>query len=299
MAADKGRGVRGKSKKPGRKDVPPTAKAKAGPDPIDPVLPGVNPVVDEHLTPTESAPFPIVAIGASAGGLEAISLLLGALPTDTGMAFVVVQHLSPTHESVLPDILTRATALPVGAVHNNMPVEADHVYVIPPGKDLVFGDGHLQLAPRTEVRGQQRPIDHFMRSLAEEHGHKSIGVVLSGTANDGSLGIQEIKAAGGITFAQDSTAEQQSMPRSAIATGAVDFVLPPRDIGHELARIARHPYVSPALDEGAISLDEQTMQRILGIVRQATGVDFAGYKRNTLNRRIARRLLEYSSSQLR
>ncbi|HET7097117.1 MAG TPA: chemotaxis protein CheB [Casimicrobiaceae bacterium] len=295
MATDKKRGGGGKARKPTKRQTPSAQQAEApaatAPDPSDPVLPAVNPVIDDHLTPKESLPFPIVAIGASAGGLEAISPLLGTLPTDTGMAFVVVQHLSPTHESVLPDILTRATALKVAPVYNNMPVEPDHVYVIPPGKDLVFGDGHLQLAPRTEVRGQQRPIDHFMRSLAEEHGHKSIGVVLSGTANDGSLGIQEIKAAGGITFAQDSTAEQQSMPRSAIATGAIDFVLAPTDIGRELARIARHPYVSPALDEGAISLDEQTMQKILGIVRQTTGVDFSGYKRNTLNRRIARRLL--------
>ena len=267
-----------------------TTNGETAPDPADPVLPAVNPVVEDHLTPTESLPFPIVAIGASAGGLEAFTQLLNALPTDTGMAFVVVQHLSPTHESVLSDILDRATAMSVSAVSNNMPVQPNHVYVIPPGKNLVFGDGHLQLAPRTE-RGQHRPIDHFMRSLAEEHGHKSIGVVLSGTANDGSLGIQEIKAAGGITFAQDASAEQQSMPRNAIATGAIDFVLSPAEIGHELGRIARHPYVGPDLDHGAIRLDETAMARVLGILRQSTGVDFSSYKRNTLNRRIARRLL--------
>src|SRR5262249_24314891 len=135
----------------------------------------------------------------------------------------------------------------------NMKVEPNHVYVIAPGKNLVFGDGMLQLAPRTEIRGQQRPIDHFMRSLAEEHGHKAIGVVLSGTGNDGSLGVQEIKAGGGITFAQDNGAEQPSMSRSAIATGAVDFVLPSAEIGRELGRIATHPYVGPALDEGALA----------------------------------------------
>ena len=261
------------------------------PDKSDPILAGVNPAVDDHLTPKESLPFPIVAIGASAGGLEAFTVLLHALPTDTGMAFVVIQHLSPTHESMLPEILTRATSMPVAQVLDDTPVQPDHVYVIPPGKNLVFADGELRLSPRTEIRGVQRPIDHFMRALAEEHGHKAIGVVLSGTANDGSLGIQEIKAGGGITFAQDTSAEQQSMPRSAVATGAIDFVLPPDEIARELGRIARHPYVSPALDAGAIALNESSMQRILGILRHATGVDFDGYKRNTINRRIARRMV--------
>ena len=227
-----------------------TAKAQARSDPI---LPAVNPAVEDHLTPKESLPFPIVAVGASAGGLEAIMALLNALPADMGMAFVVVQHLSPTYHSVLSQILNRATTMPVMEVADNTPVEPDHVYVIPPGKNLVFSDGHLQLAPRTQKLGQHRPIDHFMRSLAEEHGHKSIGVVLSGTASDGTLGIQEIKAAGGITFAQDSSAEQQSMPRSAVATGAVDFVQSPAEIGKELEWIARHPYVSPAVPGGGRS----------------------------------------------
>ena len=257
--------------------------------PAESVLPGVNPVVEDHATPSESLPFPIVAVGASAGGLEACNALLRAVPPDTGMAFVVVQHLSPTHESLLSEILQRSTKMPVAQVSDDMEVKKDHVYVIPPGKDLALSDGQLVLAPRFETRGSSRPIDHFMRSIAEEHGYKSIGIVLSGTANDGSLGIQEIKAAGGITFAQDSTAEQSSMPRSAVATGAVDFVLPPEAIGRELARIAQHPYVDP--DESAVTIDEAAFRRIVGILRHATGVDFDGYKRNTLNRRIRRRML--------
>src|SRR5262245_45868780 len=273
-------------KRPSESDAPRAKKrasrSRAGalgssetpPDSNDPVLPAVNPVLVDHLTPQESLPFPIVTIGASAGGLEALKTLFNAMPADTGMAFVVVQHLSPTHESLLSDILMRVTSMPVAPVENNMPVDPNHVYVIPPGKNLVFGQGRLQLAPRNEVRGQQRSVDHFMRSLAEEHGHKSIGVVLSGTANDGSLGIQEIKAAGGITFAQDSTAEYPGMPRSAVATGAVDFVLPPDEIARELGRISRHPYVTPALDEGTSPAHESGMQRILGILRHATGVDF-------------------------
>ena len=284
-----------KNSKPRSSQKTPGPPRKTPSDRDDPVLPAVNPVVDDHLTPSDSLPFPIVAIGASAGGLEAFTTLLNALPLNTGMAFVVIQHLSPTHESLLCDILMRSTALPVAQVADKMPVQQDHVYVIPPGKNLVFGQGLLQLAPRSEIRGQQRPIDHFMRSLAEEHGHKSIGVVLSGTANDGSLGVQEIKAAGGITFAQDGTAEQEGMPRSAIATGAIDFILPPEEIAKELERIARHPYVSPP---GAISLNENAMQRIFAMLRHVTGVDFDAYKRNTLNRRIARRMVLHRLERL-
>jgi two-component system CheB/CheR fusion protein len=259
------------------------------PDSRDPVLPAVNPVVS-HENPSESLPFPVVAIGASAGGLEAINRLLAVMPPDTGLAFVVIQHLLPTRDSMLTDILARATRMPVRQVEDKMPIEPDTVYVIPPGKDLVMGQGMLQLAPRTELRGQHRPVDHFMRSLAEEHGHKSIGVVLSGTGYDGSLGIQELKAAGGITFAQDSTADQAGMPRAAIATGAVDLVLPPEEIGREIARIARHPYVRPEMQQAA-ARHEASMQRVLAMIRDETGVEFSGYKRNTINRRVARRML--------
>ncbi len=256
----------------------------------DPILPAVNPVV-EHVAPNASLRFPIVAIGASAGGLEAITALLKALPANAGMAFVVIQHLSATHDSALADILGRATEMPVSQVDQNTSVEPNHVYVIAPRKMLAFGDGVLQLAPRTDGRGPQRVVDRFMRSLAEEHGHKSIAVILSGTGNDGTLGIREIKAAGGLTFAQDATAAQDGMPQSAIATGAVDFVLAPDAIGREIARLAHHPYVSPALETGALAFDEPAMQRILALLRHATGVSFDGYKRSTLYRRIARRIL--------
>jgi two-component system, chemotaxis family, CheB/CheR fusion protein len=209
-----------------RRSVPAAGESAETPvDEKDPILPAVSAAVDDHLTPESSLPFPIVAVGASAGGLEAFTTLLKALPVDTGMGFVLIQHLSPTHQSILSEILGRATDMPVAQVEDNTPVRPNRVYVIPPGVNLVFGRGLLKVAPRGEGRRQARPIDHFMRALAEEHGHKAIGIVLSGTANDGTLGIQEIKAAGGITFAQDSTAEQESMLRSAIATGAVDFVL--------------------------------------------------------------------------
>jgi len=262
-----------------------------------PVNPGVNPAV-EHTTPDRSLPFPVVAIGASAGGIEAITALLKALRHDTGMAFVVVQHLSPAHASILSEILARATRMTVAEAKHDAEVEPDHVYVIPPGKDLLLGNRVLKLAPRAELRGQSRPIDHFMRSLAEEQGHKAIGVVLSGTANDGTLGLEEIKAAGGITFAQDSTAEQESMPRSAVATGAVDFVLPPDEIAKELGRIASHPYVAPS-DTDPAAANEPAFARVLEALRQATGVDFFNYKRNTLHRRITRRMVLHKLDGLR
>ena len=265
----------------------PPAKVTA-PKSKAPILPGVNPA-GERIPQSSGLPFPVVAIGASAGGLQAFTDLLHELPNDTGMAFVIVQHLSPSHSSMLSDILTRNTKMRVAQVENDMVVQANHLYVIPPGKNMVLADGTLQLSA-IESRGQSRPVDHFMRSLAEEQGHKAIGVVLSGTGNDGTLGVEEIKAAGGITFVQDNSAEHAGMPRSAIAGGAVDYVLPPAEIARELVRISRHPYVAPA-DDGRTNLGENDMQRVLEALRVATGVDFSNYKRNTLYRRITRRMV--------
>ena len=266
-------------------------------DPAEIVNPGVNPAV-EHDTPDRSLPFPIVAVGASAGGIEAFTELLNALPVDTGMAYVILLHLAPTHGSMLTEILSRATKMPVSEVKERMPAKPDHVYVIPPNKHLVLGEGRLQLQPRVEVRGQSRPIDHFMRSLAEEQGHKAIGVVLSGTANDGTLGLEEIKAAGGITFAQDDTAEHSGMPQSAIASGTVDFVLPPDEIAREIGRIARHPYIAPADVDPSLG-HEPSFARVVDLLRNGTGVDFGQYKRNTLHRRITRRMVLHKLSSLR
>jgi two-component system CheB/CheR fusion protein len=155
---------------------------------------------------------------------------------------------------------------------------------------MVLADGRLQLSPRTELRGVARPIDQFMRSLAEEHGHKAIAIVLSGTGSDGTLGIEEVKAAGGITFVQDSSAVHDGMPRSAIAGGGVDFILAPRKIARELGRIAEHPYVGPELEEGVTALSEGDLQRVIAMLRESSGVDFTNYKRNTLYRRITRRM---------
>ncbi len=188
--------------------------------------------------------FPIVGIGASAGGLEAFTELLKHLPLDTGMAFVLVQHLDPQHESALTQLLSRATSLPVHEVTDNLRAEPDHVYVIPPNTSLAIAQGVLKLNPRPKARTPTRSVDVFFESLAEDQRERAIGVILSGTATDGTLGLEAIKAEGGITFAQDESARYDSMPRSAVAAGCVDFVLSPKDIANELARIAKHPYVA-------------------------------------------------------
>ena len=181
----------------------------------------------------------VVGIGASAGGLEAFTELLSHLPDDTGMAFVLIQHLDPKHESHLTELLSKESKMPVSEVKGETRVEANHVYVIPPRCNLGISDGVLHTPPRP-ASGCNMPIDSFLRALAADRGSKALGVVLSGTASDGTLGLQAIKAAGGITFAQDMrTAKFDGMPRSAIAAGVVDFVLPPAGIARQLVAIAR------------------------------------------------------------
>ncbi|MBC7839217.1 MAG: chemotaxis protein CheB, partial [Nitrospiraceae bacterium] len=186
----------------------------------------------------------IVGIGASAGGLEAFTQLLEHLPLDTGMAFVLVQHLDPDHESALTHILSRATRMPVGEITHNQPLKANHVYVIPRDTNLSIVKSLLKLEPRARTRTPHRPIDTFFESLAQDQRERAIGVVLSGTASDGTLGLEAIKAEGGFTFAQDDSAKYDSMPRSAVAAGCVDLVLSPGSIAKELMRIATHPFVA-------------------------------------------------------
>ncbi len=207
------------------------------------------------------------------------------------MGFVVVQHLDPKHDSILTELLARATPMPVHEARTSMQVEADTAYVIPPNSEMTIAEGALQVKPRPQA-ALAMPIDSFLRSLAEDQKAKSIGVILSGSASDGALGVKAIKAEGGITFAQDNkSAKYPSMPRSAIDTGCVDFVLPPRGIASELARIGRHPYVStkPA---AALPLPEtsETLNRIFALLRSGFAVDFNGYNRTTILRRILRRM---------
>jgi two-component system, chemotaxis family, CheB/CheR fusion protein len=238
--------------------------------------------------------FPIVGIGASAGGLEAFSDLVANLPAKTGMGFVLVQHLDPTHSSELRDILARKTSLPVVNVTDGVVVLPDHIFVIPPNKDMAIRKSTLRLSERMLTRGLHLPIDHFLRSLAEDRGPLAISVILSGTASDGTEGSRAVKAAGGITFAQDErSAKYGSMPHSAVSAGCVDFVVPPAAIARELSRIGKHPYLAPSA--GKESEDGlapgQELNALLSLVDKVTGVDFTHYKHTTLQRRIKRRMV--------
>ena len=226
----------------------------------------------------------VVGVGASAGGLEAFTELLEHLPNDTGMAFVLIQHLDPKHESHLTELLSKASEMPVSEVKDETRIEANHVYVIPSRCNLGISDGVLQTPPRPDS-GRNMPIDAFFSALAADRGSKAIGVVLSGTASDGTSGLQAIKAAGGITFAQEkATAKFGSMPESAIAAGVVDFVLPPAGIARQLVAIAKgsHGVAEPS--------EDADLANTLRLVRTVTGVDFTHYKHSTLARRIRRRM---------
>src|SRR5437867_965518 len=211
----------------------------------------------------KTSPFPIVGIGASAGGLDAFTELLKHLPTDMGMGFVLVQHLDPDHESALVQILSRITSMPVREVANELRVAPNHVYIIPPNTDMVTTQGVLKLQRRQAGRAPHHSIDFFFESLAQDRHECAIGVILSGTASDGTLGMEAIKAEGGITFAQDESARYDSMPRSAIAAGCVDFVLSPENTAKELARIARHPYVAgqPLIPAPLLASSEERKKR--------------------------------------
>jgi two-component system CheB/CheR fusion protein len=268
-----------------------TPKRQTKPLPGEP-SPPESPHADVPSESSERTAFPIVGIGASAGGLEAFSQLLRELPTDTGMAFVLVQHLDPKHESQLPEVLSRTTAMPVVAVTDRLRAEPDHVYVIPPNADMTIGGGTFALTSR--VTGDRHaPIDHFFRSLAQELEGRAIGLVLSGTGTDGTLGLRAIKAEGGITFIQDEkSAKYPGMPQSAAEVA--DFVLPPAGIARELARIAGHPYVNHAVPSAAAPDQPEgggDVSAVLRVLRTATGVDFAQYKPASVRRRIARRML--------
>jgi two-component system, chemotaxis family, CheB/CheR fusion protein len=246
------------------------------------------------MAPQAGSPAPIVvAIGASAGGLEAFSQLLASLPEHTGMAFVLLQHLDPTHPSLLTQLLSTKTTMPVAEATEGIRVSADRVYVVPAAVDLLIEGGRLRLTEREQDGRLHLPIDRFLCALAADAGERAIGVVLSGAASDGVRGLVAIKSSGGMTFAQDpSSAEYPSMPASAIAAGAVDFVLSPQKIALELARLAGGAAVSDSVlsppdgGEEAVALGE-----IFALLRGAFRVDFSAYKLPTIRRRIARRML--------
>ena len=234
--------------------------------------------------------FPIVGIGASAGGLDPIRKLLENLPVDTGMSFVVIQHLATGQESMLPEILSRSTKMKVLQVTDGMKVEKDHVYVITPGTTMTLKNGCLKLVPKGLAL---KPINDFMISIASELKTQAIGVVMSGTGNDGTEGLKAIKAEGGITFAQEpATAQYPDMPKNAITAENPDFILSPEQIAKELVRIAQHPQLIPS--ETKIPEPEKVesdLKKIIMMLRTSFGVDFTHYKETTINRRITRRMV--------
>ena len=236
--------------------------------------------------------FPVVGIGASAGGLEAFVQLLKGLPSDTGMAFVLVQHLDPKHDSQLAGLLEKATQMPVCEAMDGLILRPNRVHVMPSNVLMTVASGRLVLAPRGNAT---LPIDCFLRSLAADRGELAVGVILSGTGADGTAGVEAVKTAGGITFAEDSTSARfPAMPENAVASGFVDFVLSPERIGIELARIARHPglqRLAPIEEETGTEESGAMQARILRLLSARVGVDFTHYKKSTLHRRIAHRMV--------
>src|SRR5271156_5909384 len=229
--------------------------------------------------------FPVVGFGASAGGLDAFRRLLAVLPARTGMAFILIQHLDPTHASMMVDLLAGHTPLTVQHAADGMPLEREHVYIIPPGAYLSIHSGALRLSQPRERHGARLPFDFFLRSLAEELGERAICVILSGTGGDGSLGLKAVKEKGGLVIAQDpNDAEYDGMPRSAIMTGAVDLVLTVAKMPEILAKYGRRNGSAPD-DHPPDRLAE-----IINLLRTKTAHDFALYKPGTLLRRIERRM---------
>jgi two-component system CheB/CheR fusion protein len=244
----------------------------------------------EAPPPEPSLPL-VVGVGASAGGLEAFTDLLRHLPKDTGMAFVLLQHLPANQHSMLAQILGKATVLPVAEVREGTVPEANHVYILPPGEIMEIREGALRLVRREETEARYLPVDIFLTSLAADKGGQAIGVILSGTASDGVQGMKAIKEAGGLTFAQDEhTAKYFGMPQSSIAAGCVDFILTPEGIARELTRIARHPFVGPCAEEVLKPGEESVFGQILTLLKRSTGVDFTFYKHSTIRRRTLRRM---------
>ncbi|MFP4474811.1 MAG: chemotaxis protein CheB [Desulfatibacillaceae bacterium] len=253
--------------------------------------------VEEDPTSTENGkgeapgiPY-VVGLGASAGGLEALSAFFSRMSPDSGMAFVVIQHLSPDYKSLMVELLSRHTHMTVVRATDGMEVKANSVYLIPPGKNLLIYQGKLVLTEYEHAHGLNLPIDLFLQSLAEDRGERAVGIILSGTGSDGVRGLRAVKEAGGMVMVQDqASARFDGMPRAAVATGLADYILPPGDMPGELLKFIAHPF-APRTRMAAGSLtDDNRMARVIALVRAQTGLDFKDYKPSTVVRRIERRL---------
>jgi two-component system CheB/CheR fusion protein len=258
---------------------------------------GFDPVVTSQQDKPPALNFPVVALGASAGGLEAFTRVLQHLPPNTGMAFLLIQHLAPHHASQLASLLSRVSSMPVLEVEDETPVQPDHVFVIPPNKLMTISQGILRLAPRLPTTGVPMPIDHFFRSLAQDQRGAAVGVVLSGTDSDGALGLQAIREGGGITIAQsEESAKFSGMPHRAASGGPIDLILPPEEIASAIASIGqqRPPFLFNGAGRFGLlvpeELDEAQINSVLTLLRRVGGVDLRGYKLGTVRRRIARRM---------
>jgi len=251
---------------------------------------------------SDSASFPIVGIGASAGGLAAFEAFFSGMPADRNpdMAFVLVQHLAPDHKSILTDLVKRYTRMLVSEVEDGIAVQPNSVYIIPPNRDMAFINGTLQLLEPAFPRGQRLPIDFFFRSLAQDQHGRAICIVLSGTGSDGTHGLREIKSEGGMAMAQTpESTEFDGMPRSAIATGLVDYVLPPSEMPARLLAYAAHAFGQKTRSpSGKPAGKEDSLQKIALLLRAKTGHDFSLYKHNTINRRVERRMTVHQIERL-
>ncbi len=253
---------------------------------------GLSPVASAATI--SGAGFAIVGLGASAGGLEAFEQFFSQMPPKSGLAFVLVSHLDPGHVSILTEILQRSTAMPVLEAQDQMVVVPDTVYVIPPNRDMAIFRGALQLSVPEEPRGQRMPIDAFLRSLAEDQGERAVGIVLSGTGTDGSLGLRAILGAGGVTLVQEpGTAKYDGMPSSAIKAGYATHVLPVEKMPAALIAGVRMHVVHPDAHLSSTQVPPGGMNRLLSLLRTATGHDFSLYKKSTIGRRIERRMAQH------
>ena len=251
----------------------------------------VNPEQVEPASEPHSPPFPVVGIGASAGGISAFEAFFSTMPpeSDSGMAFVLVQHLARDHKSILAELIRRYTTMQVFEVEDGMVIRPNCAYIIPPNRDMQLSNGALHLLEPSLARGIRLPIDFFFRSLAQDQRERAICIVLSGTGSDGSLGIRAVKGEGGMVMVQTpESTEYDGMPRSAIATGMVDFVLPPNEMPAELLAYASHAFVASASSPSPHPAG--ALEKIFLLLRSQTGHDFSQYKRSTIMRRIERRM---------
>jgi two-component system, chemotaxis family, CheB/CheR fusion protein len=239
----------------------------------------------------DGGPAYYVAIGASAGGLEAIEDFFTHMPADSGLGFIVIQHLSPDYKSLMVELLSKKTSMPVNRAEDGLKVLPNQVYLIPPKKNLTIFHGKLLLTEQDHGRGINLPIDVFLRSLAEDQGEKAIGIILSGTGSDGMRGVRLIKENGGMVMVQDEeSAKFDGMPRSAISTGLPDFVLRPSDMPPQLLSFIKRPYSTVAARSESLLSDEDGLSRIFSLLREKCKVDFTYYKPSTVTRRIERRM---------